>query len=47
MPSVTVILFLRFFELCEIGESACNYNLVKIFYKLQLLHKSKQSQMQL
>jgi len=36
MSSVTVTLFVRFFKLCEIGETTCNYNLVKMFYKLQL-----------
>jgi len=33
MPSVTAILFKRFFELCEIVESTCNCNLVRIIYK--------------
>jgi len=31
MPSVTVILFVRFFEIWEIVESTCNCNLVKTF----------------
>jgi len=46
MPNVTVILFKRFFKLCEIGESTCNCNLVNCFYKLQL-YKNKKSQLQL
>ena len=43
MPSVTVILFMLFFDLCQIGETTRNCNFVKIFYKLQLwlqLHKN-------
>jgi len=43
MLSVTMILYMRFLELCEIAENTCNCNLVKYFYKLQL-HKNKKSQ---